>query len=146
MGYSGYGGSTYCSPSLKCCPSSPETCPRTSSPCSWALWLQRTEPCITVLLIQWGNFSVSPNVLLPSGLSGSAKGAQHTQKTGPVPEPGVEGGIHGCIQNLWFTPNKHFLCHHVYLFWSLLSVSEPQMWSFLESHLLEFTSFLKQRK
>jgi hypothetical protein len=144
MGYSGYNGSTYYTPSLKSCTYISRDTSRTISPCSWSLWLQRTQPCITVLATQWGNFNFSRNTNLPSGLSGTAKDAQHTQSTGLVPEPGAEGVINGCSQNLWFTSKQHLLCHHVSLFWSLHLSQNLKCDSFLASHLSEFPSFVAQ--
>jgi hypothetical protein len=45
-------------PSRTACPSL-KTHPRISSPCSWVLWLQRTQVCITVQHTQWVKFIVS---------------------------------------------------------------------------------------
>jgi hypothetical protein len=49
---------------LRAAPPSPETHPRMSSPCSWALSPQRTQLCITVQEAQWGDFSVRPDTNL----------------------------------------------------------------------------------
>jgi hypothetical protein len=78
-------------PSRATCPS-PETALPAAELCVHA------GPSLYYSVTQWGDFSVSPDTDLPSGLSWPAGGAQHTQSTGLVPKPDAEGGIHDATQ------------------------------------------------
>jgi hypothetical protein len=122
---------------------SPETYPRTISPCSWAIWLKKTESCITELEIQWGNFSVSPNSNLPSGLRTSKGCSAHTEHR-ISSRTRWEGGIQVSTQQLWFTHKGHLLYHNAWCFCSLLLSQNVKCDSFLGYTLNELPSIREQ--
>jgi hypothetical protein len=53
---------------------------RISSPCSWALWPQATQPHITVQVTQWGELSVNPGSNLPAGTNKTSSGCATHRK------------------------------------------------------------------